>query len=558
MVLPSTTGVYNLIEEKWIPVLYCNGKRDRLGILHALTRAGTIRQIAASNPMDRAALLRFLLAVLMWCKESAKSAIAHLGENSEGIPEEWLAGLKEHRDAFNLLGEGDRFYQDKEIKNKGEPLAIGMLLGEFPGADSVNHMRHVFHDGSYGFCPACCALGILRLSVWSPANKYYPASVNPASAAYKFLIEKNLLQTLRSNLPEADSQSDQPPWLCKNQPKSPDAVARLAWRPRKLWLNVDESGGRCACCGQVGTLVKTLYLEDGWPTPITFAQGFGREVLNEFQKINPEYKSKKTERRKMADKVVKIAPVILKCRMSALSKADTIAKTPKNEKPATKIARVFDQLYEVGNVTIIQELTKKPTETEQPLLGHQDTQAKKFWVEDPHLIKEDEPISFPDLSKDVSIHASKFWRDALRLQQGQCGRVTAIGPVVSHYTFHDAVSIVLPDASEEVRNLARLSADCNGNLLNKLKNITKSPQRKHVEIEASIKLLTPSAEAQIRDRMSRISTSSGNEKTDPRKLLHEIYEPLVEQIIASVIPGSPLKRREAENQAKALLNEMIN
>ncbi len=46
---------YNLIEEPWIPVLFHNGKWERVGIRKALAEAGRIRQIAASNPMDRVA-----------------------------------------------------------------------------------------------------------------------------------------------------------------------------------------------------------------------------------------------------------------------------------------------------------------------------------------------------------------------------------------------------------------------------------------------------------------------------------------------------------------------
>ncbi len=53
---------YNLLNEEWIPVLYHKGEWKRVGIIKALQEAGQIRQIAASNPMDRVAVLRFLLA----------------------------------------------------------------------------------------------------------------------------------------------------------------------------------------------------------------------------------------------------------------------------------------------------------------------------------------------------------------------------------------------------------------------------------------------------------------------------------------------------------------
>ncbi|MGV8081090.1 MAG: type I-E CRISPR-associated protein Cse1/CasA [Syntrophales bacterium] len=573
MGLPVTQGAYNLLEEKWIPVLYANGRTDRVGICQALIDASAIRQIAASNPMDRVALLRFLLAVLMWCKENVKSSLVALDQKSTSIPENWLAKLKEHRTAFNLLGDGKRFYQDELLKGK-ESRPISDLLIEFPGANSLNHMRHVVHDGSYGFCPACCTMGILRLSVWAPANRFYPASVNPGSAAYAIIEGKNLFQTLRANLPETNQQGDQAPWLGNEQPNSPDTVARLAWRPRKLWLNVADSGGHCACCGAPGAVVKTLCIQRGWPTPITTGQQFGKDVLGEFQKLNDEYKSKATDRRKLANKVVNVASVILKCRMPALLYADSHAtQAPKAESEAARLARVFEQLYAAGNLKIIKELTRKLTKEEKPLLDQQDTQVKKFWVEDPHLLTEAEAIKLPDLSEDVGLHASKFWRDALRLRGNKALAIGIVGD--GQYVFHDTPAVHLPDTAATM--LAKLTSDCaeiligtgakekpNENSEAKLRRrgvlraVTYNPDRQHPEIGASVKLLTPNAEAQIRDQLSRINAWTGDNETEDKAFLHEIYAPVVEKIIASVTPGSPLRRHATRNHAQSLLNKKIN
>ncbi len=75
----------------------------------------------------------------------------------------------------------------------------------------------------------------------------------------------------------------------------------------------------------------------------------------------------------------------------------------------------------------IKDLIKKPTEKEQPLLGQSDTQVKKFWVEDPHLLKETEAIGLPDLNADVALHAFKFWRDALRLRGAKAVAIGIVG-----------------------------------------------------------------------------------------------------------------------------------
>ena len=596
MDLPVTDWAYNLLEEKWIPVLYVNGKTDRVGISQALTDARKIRQIAASNPMDRVALLRFLLAVLMWCKENAKSSLAALEEKSAGIPENWMAKLKENKAAFNLLGDGPRFYQDKTIlddllkakqkkwddkqkkakkqkDSKTRPTKlddedfrpIGDLLVEFPGADSVNHMRHVLHDGSYGFCPACCAMGILRLSVWAPANRYYPASVNPGSAAYAFIEGKNLFHTLRANLPENNPQADQAPWMDNKQPDSPDAVARLAWQPRKLWLNVGSKNEHCANCGSLGELINSLCIEGGWQTPTTSSQDFVKAVETEFKNLG--YRAKGKDRANMnAKKVVKMASLIHKCRMDDLRKAYSHCNPqPEAVAPMTlteeqEIARLFHQLIlkNDGSAEVaIKDLTKKPNEKDKNALGVGEMQVKKFWDADPHLLRDGEAISLPGLGADVAMHSSQFWRDALRLQRGQVGRVTAIGPVVNKFTFQDAVTIALPDASDAVKRRAILSANCGGELQGLFKQGTQNPKRQHSEIDAAIKLLTPKAEAQIRDRLSRIHLSTGDNKTEDKAFLREVYAPVVDQVIPSVISGSLLHRRVTRNIMQALLNKKI-
>ena len=556
MDLSETQGVYNLLEEKWIPVLYGNGKTDRVGIWQAFIEAHKIRQIAASNPMDRVALLRFLMAVLLWCKEDAKSSLAALDEKSTGIPENWLAKLQEHKTAFNLLGDDPRFYQDASLKGKvSRP--IGDLLVEFPGADSVNHMRHVVHDhdSSYGFCPACCAVGILRLSVWAPANGPCPASVNPGSAVYAFIEGKNLFQTLRANLPETNPQVDQAPWLGNEQPDSPDAVARLAWRPRKLWLNVGSENDACANCGSFGEVITSLCNEGGWPTPITSNQEFARAVETELKNLGYSAKGK-DQANKNAQKGVKMAPIILKCRMDDLRKAcgqsnpqpQTVVPTTQTD--AQELARLFHRLILMNDEcaqAVIKALTKKPNEEEKKRLGDGDMWAKKFWDADPHLLRDGEAISLPGLGEDVAMHSSRFWRDALRLCGQRQGKVFAIGPVVNKFTFQDATSVFVPNEAANQR--VERSASIRKGLLGLVKYTTPNRDRVHPEILAATVLATPDAETRVQAAL--ISES------DDEVLLCEIYEPVVEQIVASTAKGSPLRRRAAKEHAKALLRKKI-
>src|ERR1035437_3514347 len=102
--------------------------------------AGNIRQIVASNPMDRVALLRFLLAALYWCQgnspaQEEKDRILANGR----FPAKWFGKLQEQRELFNLLGEGKRFYQDRTAKRER---AVTDLLQEIPTGNNFYHFRH--------------------------------------------------------------------------------------------------------------------------------------------------------------------------------------------------------------------------------------------------------------------------------------------------------------------------------------------------------------------------------------------------------------------------------
>lgn len=283
MDLSETQGVYNLLEEKWIPVLYGNGKTDRVGIWQAFIEAHKIRQIAASNPMDRVALLRFLMAVLLWCKEDAKSSLAALDEKSTGIPENWLAKLQEHKTAFNLLGDDPRFYQDASLKGKvSRP--IGDLLVEFPTETKIAHFRHV-RDKEYGLCPACCALGIIRFCAFANyAGKGYTSGINGPAPAYAIALGSTLLETLQLNLPVEKASRRKPPWLCADPPeeKDLDFQSVLAWRSRKIWLSDadGEKNEHCAHCGQPTKLIRRLAFAGGWKQPFE-ARGQERKFWHE-------------------------------------------------------------------------------------------------------------------------------------------------------------------------------------------------------------------------------------------------------------------------------------
>lgn len=241
---------YNLLAEKWIPVLWKTGNTTRVGIIEALTQADRIRQIAASNPMDRLAILRFLLALLYWCKAD------------NAFPPDWFKKLHDNKDCFNLLGKGKRFYQSEPGSGKDEKLTANYLTQEVPTGTNFWHFRHST-DRIDGLCPACCAMGLLRMPLFATSGgRGKPPGINAKPPIYVFPLGSSLAETLRLSWRQASSSNlGTPAWENSDLqlPKSGEIplLTGLTWLPRRVWLDdPEEPVANCISCGRKDYLIR--------------------------------------------------------------------------------------------------------------------------------------------------------------------------------------------------------------------------------------------------------------------------------------------------------------
>jgi CRISPR type I-E-associated protein CasA/Cse1 len=253
---------YNLLQEKWIPALWGQGNTTRVGIMDALTQAGKIRQIAASNPMDRVAILRFLLALLYWCKGNPPDAPVP----ADSFPKEWFTKLEKNKQCFNLLGEGKRFYQYKSSSRNDEKLPANYLIHEVPTGTNVWHFRHSL-DGIDGLCRACCALGLLRLPVFTTQGGQSKVrgqgkspGINARPPVYVVPLGASLAETLRLSW-RPESNLGMPAWEKPDLqlPKTGNVplLTGLTWLPRRVWLeNPEEPEAKCISCGRKELLIR--------------------------------------------------------------------------------------------------------------------------------------------------------------------------------------------------------------------------------------------------------------------------------------------------------------
>lgn len=103
---------FNLIDEKWIPVRFPDGRRDELGIRDTLLRSKHFAVIEDPSPLVVAALHRFLLAILYRAVEGPTDIDESRKLFRDGLPHEKItAYLEKWRDRFWLFDEKYPFYQ---------------------------------------------------------------------------------------------------------------------------------------------------------------------------------------------------------------------------------------------------------------------------------------------------------------------------------------------------------------------------------------------------------------------------------------------------------------
>jgi CRISPR system Cascade subunit CasA len=253
---------FNLLDEAWIPVLRTNGTCDRVGIREALTEAGSIRQIAASNPMDRVAIVRLLLAALYWCKGYPSPQEEEDRLSGDGrFPPDWFKKLDDCRKYFNLLGDGPRFFQNEGLKNRPPKHTTHYLMHEVPSGTNAWHFHHTT-DQSGGLCAACCATGLARLPVFATSGgKGKSPGINSKPPLYVIPVGTTLATTLRLSWRYGDASLGMPEWETPgyelprrgNVPLLPG----MTWLPRNVWLgNREKNETACVSCGRAERVLR--------------------------------------------------------------------------------------------------------------------------------------------------------------------------------------------------------------------------------------------------------------------------------------------------------------
>lgn len=279
--------MYNLMEEKWLSVLYRDGRPATLNLIEVMEQAHSL-QLAYSNPMDRFSVFRFMLALAYWCDNGRGEDLGYM----DSLPPPWLEYLTTHKEHFELLGPGKRFCQDVSAAYLRP---VTDLLHEIPTGNNPWHFNHALNYVS-GLCPSCCVLGLLRQPVFGtpgllgPKRENLTAGINGTPPVYAVFWGDSLLETLKLNWNPQPEQGN-PAWI----DISPDPLQEpmplltgltLLSRKTHLCEPVNVSG-TCSACGLKSTiLVHAMKLESkknmanpSWTDPhVVYSENTGKAV----------------------------------------------------------------------------------------------------------------------------------------------------------------------------------------------------------------------------------------------------------------------------------------
>jgi CRISPR system Cascade subunit CasA len=259
---------FNLIDRPWIPCIRLDGARDELSLRDTLTQAQAIREIQGDSPLETAAILRLLLAVLhrvfrpsswmewrlLWQKAAfdAPQVEAYVGR-----PEIYVR--------FDLFHPVQPFYQFRDSR-AGEKSVISLVLDMASGNNATLFDHHTESAGAT-LTPAQAARALITaqaFGIGGLSGMSEPFTDAPcAKGVLFFAAGTTLFETLVLSLvrysddkplpvsPEGDALAWEMEDPFRPERRKPRGyLDYLTWHNRRIWLIPEES--------ERGTVVRRM------------------------------------------------------------------------------------------------------------------------------------------------------------------------------------------------------------------------------------------------------------------------------------------------------------
>jgi CRISPR system Cascade subunit CasA len=279
---------FNLLTERWIPVVDKQGMRNEYGIMDTLIKAHELSRICDPAPSVQFGIYRLLIAFIMDAFEI--NQLEDLGDliDNGRFNQDILQNYTEKCgfDSFDLFNADQPFYQSKEARIKTNKKDKNSVAELFCFVSPVNSDPFFTHSKieEQAYSPAVCARGLVSAQVFAQANgRGHFSCINRKLPWYVLVSGNNLFETLVFNCCGMDipgsNRNGEPVWRSaqRNNKNKPSLLEGFTWQPQAFYLFHGE-GGKCSYSG----LTSPILVKE-----IINASGIGEQTPKEFEWIDP-------------------------------------------------------------------------------------------------------------------------------------------------------------------------------------------------------------------------------------------------------------------------------
>ena len=295
--------VFNLINDKWIPVRRLDGAQEIIAPWQVTENVGSnpIVSLDANRPDFNGAQIQFLIGLVQTTMAPINERGWRTGFNKPPEVDELKIAFAKVSDAFNFDGDSPRFMQDFDLDD-GKSNDVDKLLVEIPGEATINDNADHFvkRDSVKKMCLPCSAMALFTLQTNAPSGgQGHRVSLRGGGPLTTVVMGDNLWETIWFNVLDKpkfignyeNSSTDGAaifPWLGltrtsekKHMITTPEDVhpAQMFWgMPRRIVLDFDSGEtGHCDVCNCDSNNLVTNYItknhginyEGGWRHTLT-------------------------------------------------------------------------------------------------------------------------------------------------------------------------------------------------------------------------------------------------------------------------------------------------
>src|SRR5665648_694737 len=192
--------VFNLVNEKWIPVRRADGKREIIAPWQVTDdiSSNPIVSLDANRPDFNGALIQLLIGLVQTTMAPKKEIDWGDRFAKPPVADELKVAFAKVSHAFNLDGDSPRFMQDFDL-DEAKSNHIDKLLVEIPGDETVkdNADHFIKRDSVKRMCLACSAMALFTLQTNAPAGgKGYRTSLRGGGPLTTIVTGDTLWQTI--------------------------------------------------------------------------------------------------------------------------------------------------------------------------------------------------------------------------------------------------------------------------------------------------------------------------------------------------------------------------